>query len=130
MAAEKTTTNGLLRALWERHQRGFLFIALLLFAVAALFRTSGWAIVICVYVVLLIALEFLYRTVRSLAKNNKSKWWARPRRGFPRAYGVLAVAVVIMLVESEIARSWFVATVVGAVVVAAGIHFHRRYEES
>jgi hypothetical protein len=64
MAAEKKTTNGLLRALWERHHRGFLFIALLLFAVAVLFRTSGWAIVISVYVVLLVALELLYRATR------------------------------------------------------------------
>ena len=122
--------NGLLRPLWERHQRGYIFIALLLFLVAALFKSSGWLIVIFVYAVLLAALEALYRTVRSLVKSNKKKWWARPRREFTRAYGTLAVAIVIVLVGSEIARSWVVATAIGAVVVAAGIHFHRAYEEN
>ena len=122
--------NGLLRALWERHQRGYIFIALLLFGVAALFKSSGWVVVIFIYVVLLAALELLYRTIRSLVKTNKNRWWAKPRREFPRAYGVLAVLVVIVLVESEIARSWVVATVIGAIVVAVGIRFHRAYEEN
>lgn len=127
---EKQPPNGLFRALWKRHQRGYIFIALLLFAVAALFRSSGWAVVIFVYAALLAALEVLYRIIQSLVKSNQNKWWARPRREFPRAYGVLAVAVLIVLVESEIARSWLVATAIGAVVVAVGIGFHRAYEEN
>jgi hypothetical protein len=121
--------NGLFRSLWERHQRGYVFIALLLFLVAALFKSSGWVTVIIIYVVLLAGLELLYRTIRSFAERNKKKWWARPRREFPRAYGTLAVAIVIVIVGSEIARSWALATVIGSVVVAAGIHFHRVYEE-
>jgi hypothetical protein len=122
--------NGPLRALWERHKRGYIFIALLLFGVAALFRNSGWVVVIFIYAVLLAALELLYRTIQSLVKSNKNRWWAKPRREFPRAYGVLAVLVVMLLVESEIARSWVVATVVGAIVIAVGIRFHRAYEEN
>jgi hypothetical protein len=122
--------NGLLRALWERHKRGYIFLALLLFGVAALFRNSGWVVVIFSYSVLLAALELLYRTVQSLVNNNKHRRWAKPRREFPRAYGVLAVLVVMLLVESEIARSWVVATVVGAIVIAVGIRFHRAYEEN
>ena len=121
--------NGLLHALWERHKRGYIFIALLLFGVAALFRSSGWVVVIFIYAVLLAALELLYRTIQSLVKNNNHRWWAKSRREFPRAYGLLAVVVVVLLVESEIARSWVVATVVGAIVVAVGIRFHRAYEQ-
>jgi hypothetical protein len=121
--------NGLFRSLWERHQRGYVLIALLLFLVAAPFRSSGWVTVIIIYVVILAALELLYRTVRSLAKRNKKKWWAKPRREVPRAYGTLAVAIVFVIVGSEIARSWALATVVGSIAVAAGIHFHRVYEE-
>jgi hypothetical protein len=121
--------NGLLRALWERHKRGYIFIALLLFGVAALFRSSGWVVVIFIYAVLLAALELLYRTIQSLVTNNNHRWWAKPRREFPRAYGLLAVVVIVLLVESEIARSWVVATVVGAIVVAVGIRFHRAYEQ-
>jgi hypothetical protein len=105
-------------------------IALLLFGVAVLSRNRGWIVVILIYAVLLTGLELLYRTVQSLVKNNKHRWWARPRREFPRAYGVLAVLVVVLLVESEIARSWVVATAVGAIVVAAGIRFHRAHEEN
>jgi cobalamin synthase len=122
--------RGLFRALWERHKRGYIFIALLLFGIAALFRSSGWVVVVLIYAVLLAVLEVLYRTIQSLVKNNKHRWWAKPRREFPRAYGVLAVLVVILLVESEIVRSWLVAAVVGAIVVAAGIRFHRAYEEN
>ena len=121
--------NALFRSLWERHQRGYVLIASLLFLVAALFKSSGWLTVIIIYVVLLAALELLYRTIRSFAESNKKKWWARPRREFPRAYGTLAVAIVIVIVGSEIARSWALATMIGSVAVAAGIHFHRVYEE-
>jgi hypothetical protein len=121
--------NGLFRSLWERHQRGYVFIALLLFFVAALFKSSGWVTVIIIYVVLLAALELLYRTIRSFAKRNKKKWWARPRREFPRGFGTLAVAIVYVIVGSEIGRSWALATVIGSIAVAAGIRFHRAYEE-
>jgi hypothetical protein len=121
--------NERFRSLWERHQRGYVFIALLLFLVAALLKSRGWVTVIIVYVILLAALELLYRTIRSFAESNKKKWWARPRREFPRAYGTLAVAIVIVIVGSEIARSWALATVIGSVTVAAAIYFHRVYEE-
>lgn len=127
---KKKQANGLLHALWERHRRGYVFIALLLLAVATLFKSAGWVVVVLVYAVLLVALELLYRTIRSLVKNNKNRWWAKPRREFPRAYGTLAVAIVVFLVQSEVARSWVTATVIGAVVVAAGIRFHRSYEEN
>ena len=74
--------NELFRSLWERHQRGYVFIALLLFLVAALLKSRGWVTVIIVYVILLAALELLYGTIRSFAESNKKKWWVRPRREF------------------------------------------------
>jgi len=120
----------LFRALWERHKRGYIFIGFLLFGVAALFRSSGWVVVISIYVLLLTGLELLYREIQSLVKGNKHNWWAKPRREIPRAYAVLAAMVVVLLVESEIARSWLIAAVAGAILVAVGIHFHRTYEEN
>jgi hypothetical protein len=122
--------RNLLRALWERHQRGYIFIGLLLFGIAVLFRSRGWLVVISVYALLLTGLELLYRNVQSLLKNSKHRWWAKPRREIPRTYAALAAMVVILLVRSEIARYWLIATVVGAIVVAVGIRFHRTYEEN
>src|SRR5690349_24825130 len=97
--------NALFRSLWERHQRGYVLIALLFFLVAALFKSSGWLTVIIIYVVLLAALELLYRTIRSFAESNKKKWWARPRRESPTAYGTPDVAIDIVIVGTELARS-------------------------
>lgn len=122
--------RNLLHAVWERHKQGYIFIGLLLFGIAALFRSSGWLVVISVYALLLIGLELLYRKIQSRLKDSKHRWWAKPRREIPRAYAVLAVMAVVLLVESEIARSWLIATVVGAIVVAVGIRFHRTYEEN
>jgi hypothetical protein len=122
--------TNLLRAVWDRHKRGYIFIGLLLFGIARLFRKDGWMVVVLVYALLLVGLELLYRGIESRVKANKHRWWAKPRREIPRAYGTLAVGVVVLLVGSEIARSWLIASVVGAIVVAVGIRFHRAYEKT
>jgi hypothetical protein len=117
------------RALWERHQRGYLFIGALLFALSvALFKTLGWVTVAAFFVLLMIALELLYRQIQSFVKKHNERWWAKPRREIPRAYASVAAMIVLVLVESEFARYWLIATLVGSVLAAAAIHLHRTYE--
>jgi hypothetical protein len=116
--------------LWERHQRGYLFVCVLLFELSmVLFSRFGWIAVILVFATLLVGLEFLYRQLQFLVKNNKSHWWAKPRREIPRAYAVVAGGIILLLVESQFARSWLILTLVGALMAAAAIAVHRRYEE-
>jgi len=122
--------RGLTNAVWERHKRGYLFVAVLLLGIATLFKRNGWLVVILVYAILLGCLETLYRAVRSLVNKNKNTWWAKPRPEIPRADAVLAVMIVFLLVGSRLARSWLVATLLGALVVGAIIHLHRTYEET
>jgi hypothetical protein len=95
---------------------------LLLLGIATLFKSVGWAAVALVYALLLTGLELLYRVVRSFLDRHKATWWGKPRQEIPRAYAGLAVMILIFLVESRLARSWLVATTIGAVVVAAAIH--------
>jgi hypothetical protein len=103
-------------------------VLLLAFSVA-LFKSAGWIVVISIFALLMIGLELLYRQIQSLSKKNKQKWWAKPRRGFPRAYALLAAMIAFLLVESQLARYWLVATLVGAILAAVGIHLHRAYED-
>jgi len=119
----------LLRALWERHQRGYLFIGVLLLGLSvALFRSFGWVAVVSIFALLTIALELLYRLIQTFVKKNKKRWWAKPRREFSRAYALVAAMIVFVLVKSELARYWLIATLVGSVLAAAAIYLHRTYE--
>lgn len=106
-----------------------MLICVLLFGLCvALCRRFGWFIVLAIYSLLVVTFELSYRKLRILIYKNKGVWWARPRREIPRAYGVLAGAMIILFFESQIARFWLVATLIGAIVVAGAIHLHRKFE--
>jgi hypothetical protein len=114
------------RALWERYKRGYVAIGIFLLALSvALLKGRGWAVLISIWALLLIGLEWLYRKVQSLVKKHKSKWWAKPRGATSRAYVELAAAILAVLIASQAARYWAVATAVGAVLVALGIRWYR-----
>jgi hypothetical protein len=85
-------------------------------------------VVLAVYALLIVALEASYRQLRTLTSKNKGASWGRPRREIPRADGVLAGAMIILFFESQIARFWLVATLIGACVIAGAIHLHRKFE--
>ena len=121
--------KGFASALWERHKRGYIVIAVLLLGTATLFKSQGPAAVALVYALFLSGLEIIYRVVRYFLDRHKATWWGKPRPEIPKAYAVLAVGIFILLLESRLARSWLVATSIGAVLVAAAIHLHRAHEE-
>ena len=118
------------RALWERHQHGYIMIAVFLLLLSfALLQNRGWVAVLSIWALLLVGLEWPYRQLHSLAKRHKSRWWAKPRRPISRAYTGLAVGILAVLIESQAARYWVIATAVGAVLVALGIRWHRMHED-
>ena len=121
--------SGVLEAVWERHQHGYMVVLVLLFALSVgLLKQRGWFLMGVFFLGLAVCLEVGYRAMRVRAKVNHKSWWGKPRKSIPRAYGVLAGALVVLLVESQIARYWLIATIVGSGIVAAGLYLHRRFE--
>jgi len=99
----------------------------------AVLERFGWAVVLFACTLILLCLELLYRRTRPFLAKNKRKWWAKPRHGVSMAQGKLTVLILVafaaLMIRSELARYWLIATVIGTGLVVLGLQFQQKRED-